>query len=74
MAAGLLSALRKVEKPPAEGDRHRSWTGGQNLAWREMMALLSHVESDRLSPEQQTCTECDSEAEESILPPEYFLG
>ena len=74
MAAGLRSAMRNMERVPAEEVRLRPAADGMGPSWREMMALLPHVEPARLSSEQQTCTECDSVPGLTTLPPDCYIG
>ncbi len=74
MAAGLRSAMRKMEGAPAVTVRLRPVAEGRGRAWREMMALLPQVEPVWLSSEQQTCTECDSVPGLTTLPPDCYIG
>jgi len=74
MATELLLAQRMAERDDLGGAVPESSTLGQLAEWQEMMALLLCAYPEAPSPDQQTCTECDSDWVGGALPPEDYLG
>jgi hypothetical protein len=67
-------AERKAEKGEVAGVVMESATPDGPSGWQEMMALLLHTKAAWPPPEEQTCTECDSDSGGRALPPEDYLG
>jgi len=74
MAAEMRLAERKVEKGEVDWVVTESATPDEPSGWQEMMALLLRAEAAWSTPDEQTCTECDSDSGDRALPPEDYLG